>query len=239
MTQPTVSSMLGNKILSGLPSSEQVRLGERLQRQSLCFGQKLYEPGDRIGFVYFPTSSAISILSVMEDGESVEVATVGNEGMLGVRAFFGLEIAMGRAVAQCSGELYRLPVEAFREELQRSEPLYRLVDRYSHAFLAQMFQSAGCNRLHAAEQRCARWLLMIRDRCRSDELHFTQEFLGDILGVRRQSVGIIQDQLQKAGLIRYSRGKVSILDGHGLEEVACECYKKLKDEFDRHCADAT
>jgi CRP-like cAMP-binding protein len=226
--------MLGNKILSGLPSSEQARLGERLQRLSLCFGQKLYEPGDRIGFVYFPISSAISILSVMEDGESVEVATVGNEGMLGVRAFFGLETAMGRAVAQCSGDLYRLPVEAFREELQRSERLYRLVDRYSHALLTQMFQSAGCNRLHAAEQRCARWLLMIRDRCRSDELHFTQEFLGEILGVRRQSVGLIQDQLQKAGLIRYSRGKVSILDGEGLQGVACECYKKLKDEFDHH-----
>jgi CRP-like cAMP-binding protein len=234
MTSHALTGALQNQILSGLSASEQTRLAQQLQRVSLCGGDNLYHPGDRIDFVYFPISAAISILSVMEDGESVEVATVGSEGMLGVRVFFGLETSLGRAVAQCSGEAYRLPVEAFKEELRLSDRLYLLVDRYSHALLTQMFQSAGCNRLHGAEQRCARWLLMMRDRCRSDEFHLTQEFLGAILGVRRQSVGLIQDQLQKAGLIRYSRGKVNSLDSAGLQRIACECYQKVKEELDRY-----
>jgi CRP-like cAMP-binding protein len=235
VSEPTQSAVsLQNQILSALPAGDLRRLETHLQRLSFCGGEVLYDPGDPIRFVYFPISSAISILSVMEDGETVEVATVGNEGLLGVRAFFGMETALGRAVAQCAGQAWRLPVKAFREEVGRNEQLYLLVDRYSHALLTQMFQSAGCNRLHSAEQRCARWLLAMRDRCRSNDFQITQEFLGAILGVRRQSIGLMEENLQKAGLIDYGRGKVRILNGRGLEAVSCECYRKVKDEYDRY-----
>jgi CRP-like cAMP-binding protein len=234
MTEHTDSTLsVRNQILSGLPAANLRRLEPKLQRLTFCAGEVLYHPGDAIRFVYFPISSAISILSVMEDGESVEVATVGNEGLLGVRAFFGLETALGRAVAQCAGQAFRLPVEAFKEEVRRNEQLYLLVDRYCHALLTQMFQSAGCNRLHSAEQRCARWLLSMRDRCRSDEFQLTQEFLGAILGVRRQSVGLMEEHLHQAGLIEYGRGTVRILNARGLEAISCECYQKVKEEYDR------
>ena len=226
--------LLQNQILAGLSVVERDRLAASLRHLSFCAGDVVYNPGDTMQFVYFPLSMAVSILSVMEDGESVEVATVGNEGIVGLRSFLGLETTLGRAVAQCSGEAVTLPLETFRTELQRHERLYALVNRYSHALLTQMFQSAGCNRLHTAEQRCARWLLAMRDRCRSDELPITQEFLGAILGVRRQSVGLMEEQMERAGLIRYSRGKIRILDRAALQAVACECYKKVKEEFDRY-----
>jgi CRP-like cAMP-binding protein len=222
-----------NRILSGLPEADIERLAPKLERLPLCAGDILFDPGDLLQFVYFPLTGAVTILSVMEDGESVEVATVGNEGMLGVRAFFGMETALGRAIGQCAGHVLRLNIASFREELKTNNQFYVMVNRYSSALLSQMFHSAGCNRLHSSEQRCARWLLDARDRCRSDEFHLTQEFLAAVLGVRRQSVGLMEDTLQKAGVIQYSRGKVRILDRKGLEAVACECYKRVKAEFDR------
>jgi CRP-like cAMP-binding protein len=222
-----------NRILSGLPEADIDRLAAKLEPIALCSGDILFDPGDPLQFVYFPLTGAVTILSVMEDGESVEVATVGNEGMVGLRAFFGMETALGRAVGQCAGDILRLSVPSFREELRRSEYFYLMVNRYSNALLSQMFHSAGCNRLHSSEQRCARWLLDARDRCRSDEFKITQEFLAAVLGVRRQSVGLMEENLQQAGLISYSRGKVRILDRRGLEAVACECYKRVKAEFDR------
>jgi CRP-like cAMP-binding protein len=238
MSDPTFSTVsLQNQILSALPLGERKRLDPQLQQVSIGGGEVLYHPGEPFRFVYFPISLAISILSVMEDGESVEVATVGNEGLLGVRAFFGLETAMGRAVTQCSGQAFRLPIQTFKEELRRTEQLYLLVNRYSQALLTQMFQSAGCNRLHSAEQRCARWLLAMRDRCRSNQFQLTQEFLGAVLGVRRQSIGLMEENLKKSGLIQYSRGKVRILNSRGLEAVACECYRKVKEEYDRYLQD--
>jgi CRP-like cAMP-binding protein len=221
-----------NRILSGLPAADLERLLQNVDRLSVCAGDILYEPGDPLRFVYFPLTVAITILSVMEDGESVEVATVGNEGMVGLRAFFGMETALGRAIGHCIGQVLRLDVATFREELARSDQLYLMINRYSNALLSQMFHSAGCNRLHSSEQRCARWLLETRDRCRSNEFHLTQEFLAAVLGVRRQSIGLMEEHLQNAGLIRYSRGKVRILDKRGLEAVSCECYKRVKAEFD-------
>lgn len=227
------ASVVENRILSGLSEADIERLAPKLERLPLCSGDVLFDPGDPLEFVYFPLTGAVTILSVMEDGESVEVATVGNEGMVGLRAFFGMETALGRAIGQCAGHIVRLSIASFREELRSNDQLYLMVNRYSNALLSQMFHSAGCNRLHSSEQRCARWLLDARDRCRSNEFHLTQEFLAAVLGVRRQSVGLMEDNLQKAGLIRYSRGKVRILNRRGLEAVACECYKRVKAEFDR------
>jgi CRP-like cAMP-binding protein len=223
----------GNRLLRSLPVEAKKNLLPKLQSLLLAAGDVLYEPGDSISAVYFPTSAVIAVMNVMEDGESVEVAIAGYEGIVGTELLWGRESALARVMALIPGQVFKLTAEAFREESGHSDSFRSLLHASAQALMSQIFQSAGCNRLHSVEERCARWLLMMHDRAKSDEFPLTQEMLSQMLGVRRQSVGVVADSLQKAGLIRYSRGKIRIRSRKGLEGASCECYRRVKEEFDR------
>jgi CRP-like cAMP-binding protein len=234
MTAPDpLQSPEGNRLLGSLPIDAKQSLFPRLQPVVLAAGDVLYEPGDSVSAVYFPTIAVIAVMNVMEDGESVEVAIVGHEGMVGTELLWGRNSSLARVMALISGQAFKLTVEAFLEESSNSEAFRLLLHASAQALMAQIFQSAGCNRLHSVEERCARWLLMMHDRAKSDEFLLTQEMLSQMLGVRRQSVGVVADSLQKAGLIRYSRGKIRVRSRKGLEGAACECYRRVKEDFDR------
>jgi CRP-like cAMP-binding protein len=234
MSVPVLPQQLdGNKVLKALSPKTRDAFVSKLQMVALAAGQVLYEPGDLVHTVYFPISAVISKMNVMEDGESVAVAVVGNEGMVGVQVFWGRTNALARTATLLPGEAFRMATEALLEELITNNVLRSQLHRYANALLTQIFQSAGCNRLHSVQKRCARWLLMIQDRARADEYALTQELLSQILGVRRQSIGVVADSLQKSGLIRYSRGKISIRNRKGLEAASCECYRRGKEEIDR------
>jgi CRP-like cAMP-binding protein len=220
-----------NRILSAIPASHQSQILAHLEEIFLAPVQILYGQGEPLTHVYFPISSVISLLTVMEDGESVEVATIGNEGMVGLKLFCGISSDSAKAITQSPGLAYRMSVEVFNE-LAREEPVRTVIDRYLRALLGQVFLSGGCNRFHSVTERFARWLLMMQDRAGVDEFPFTQEFLAEILGVRRQSVAVMETTLEKAKFIRPGRGKVTILDRDGLESISCECYRRVKDEYE-------
>jgi CRP-like cAMP-binding protein len=222
-----------NGILRTLSDADLGRLLSDARRERLRVGERLYRPGQRITEVFFPLDSVISVVTTMKDGGTVEVATVGKEGLVGVPVFLGAEAGSNEAFMQIPGDLVRMPAQAFRDELERVPVLRDTVARYTQALFALVTQSAACNRLHSIEERLARWLLMCRDRTTSDELPLTQEFLADMLGVRRPSVTLAAGIIQKAGLIRYNRGRIAILDRQGLEDAACECYGVVRDEFER------
>jgi CRP-like cAMP-binding protein len=222
-----------NRILASLPSADQERIGSKLEWITLGAEEVLYEQEEIMKFVYFPTSAVVSMLSVMEDGASVEGATIGNEGIVGVSIFLGMERAIAKVMNQIPGKALRMKATEFQKEVRSNKMLNALVGRYTNALLAQIFRSAGCNRLHSVEERCARWLLMTYDRALSEEIPYTQELLAEMLGVRRPSVSVVAGAFQKAGLIRYSRGKIWILNLKGLKSAACECYGIIKEEFDR------
>jgi CRP-like cAMP-binding protein len=222
-----------NRILSALPAGDGKQFLPKLQVISLSDKQVLYEQGDPIKYVYFPTTAVISLISIMEDGSSIEIAGTGPEGLVGITVFFGIEKSFAKTIVQVPGEALRIRTDAFKVDSDKIAALNALVRRYAHALLAQVVRSTGCNSLHATEQRCARWLLVMHDRSKTDELPFTQEFLGEMLGVRRPSVSVAAGKLQKAGLIRYNRGKVKVLDRRGLEKASCECYRVIRDEYER------
>jgi CRP-like cAMP-binding protein len=223
-----------NRLLAALPAHEYERLRPHLERTSLGIKESLYEANQPISSVYFPCNVVISLLTVMEDGAAVEVGTIGNEGMVGLPIVLGTETFPGKAFCQIPGAAMRMEAQqAFREEIRRDGPLQDLVRRYTHTLFTQVAQSAACNRLHSIEERCARWLLMAHDRVGADEFALTQEFLSQMLGVRRPSVSIAAGMLQKAGFIRYRRGKIAVLDRPGLESASCECYQVIRQEFDR------
>jgi CRP-like cAMP-binding protein len=221
-----------NRILAALSGTEAKSFFEKLQVMHLSDKQVLYEQGDMIRRVYFPTSAVVSLVSVMEDGSSIEQATTGHEGFVGMSVFFGIDKSFAKAIVQVPGEGLGMAADVFRTMVKKMSPLTILLQRYAHALLAQMSRSGGCNSLHSAEERFARWLLAMQDRSRVDELPLTQEFLGEMLGLRRPSVSLVAGKLQKAGLIRYSRGKVTILNRPALEKASCECYRILREEYD-------
>lgn len=230
---PNPRSPAENRLLAALSQEEYEHLLPHLETISLTFKQAVYMPNEPIEHVYFLKNSVASLLTIMEDGAAVEVATVGNEGMVGIPVFLGAHKIPGQAFIQIPGDAMRMRTNVFKAKITLGSPLFNLLQRYTQALFNQIAQSAACNRLHSIEERCCRWLLMTRDRVDSDEFPLTQEFLSQMLGVRRASVSTVAAILQKAGYIRYSRGKITILDHVGLESSACECYRIVKAEFER------
>ena len=228
-----------NHLLAALPASEYERLLPHLERVYLELGWALYESGTPQNHVYFPTDSIVSLLYVMEDGSSAEIAVVGNEGLVGISLFMGGETTPSRAVVQSAGYAYRLKAPYLKDEFERGGPLQHLLLRYTQALITQMAQTAVCNRHHAVEQQLCRWLLLSLDRLHSNELIMTQELIANMLGVRREGVTEAAGRLQAAGLIHYSRGKITVLDRPGLEARVCECYAVVKRESDRLLSDIT
>jgi CRP-like cAMP-binding protein len=222
-----------NHLLAALPAAEWERLRPRMELRPMPLGQVLYEPGNAMRHVYFPTTSIISLLYVMEDGSSAEIAIVGNEGIVGISLFMGGESTSSRAVVQSAGHAYRVPGQYLKEEFFRAGPFQRLLLRYTQALITQMGQTAVCNRHHSVEQQLCRWLLMSLDRLPSNELRMTQELIANMLGVRREGVTESAGKLQKLGLIQYNRGHIVVVDRPALERHACECYAVVKKEFDR------
>lgn len=196
-------------------------------------GKVLYEPGIQMRYVYFPTDSIVSLLYVMEDGASAEIAVVGNEGIVGVSLFMGGETTSSRAVVQSAGHAYRLRDQVLKDEFYRAGPMQRLLLRYTQALLTQMAQTAVCNRHHSLDQQLCRWLLLSLDRLHTNELVMTQELIANMLGVRREGVTEAAGNVQRAGLIEYHRGRIKVLDRPGLEARVCECYSVVKKEFER------
>lgn len=219
-----------NVILAGLPARERARVQAALQPVAFTFGDTVCEAGARMEHVYFPTTAVVSQLYTMEDGATAEMGLTGNDGLLGVPLVLGGETTTSRAVVVVEGRALRLHVRALREELGASGPLLALLLRYTQAFLTQVSQTAACNRLHGVEQRLCRWLLMCHDRVGGDHLQLTQELISNMLGGRRETVTVAAGRLQDAGLIRYSRGHISILDREGLEDAVCECYEIVESE---------
>jgi CRP-like cAMP-binding protein len=233
MALPARHSPHQNHLLNALPASDYERIASHLELIPMKLGDVLYEPGVRLGHVYFPTTSIVSLLYVMEDGASAEIAIVGNEGILGISLFMGGETTPSRAVVQSAGHGFRLKAQAVKNEFARFGPTLHLLLRYTQALITQMSQTAVCNRHHSVDQQLCRWLLLSLDRLPSNELAMTQELIANMLGVRREGVTEAAGKLQDAGLIRYRRGRITALDRPGLEARACECYQVVKTEFDR------
>jgi CRP-like cAMP-binding protein len=222
-----------NHLLASLPSGDYERIAEHLELVPLKLAAVLYEPGAQLRHVYFPTTAIVSLLYVMEDGSSAEIAIVGNEGILGISLFMGGETTPSRAVVQSAGYAYRLKAQLLKNEFGRFGPFLHLLLRYTQALITQMAQTAVCNRHHSVDQQLCRWLLLSLDRLPSTELSMTQELIANMLGVRREGVTEAAGKLQRAGLIQYRRGKITVLDRPRLEARSCECYQVVKTEFDR------
>ena len=200
-------------------------------------GEVLYESGEQLRHVYFPTTSIVSLLYVMKDGASAEIAVVGNEGILGISLFMGGETTPSRAIVQSAGFGFQLKARYLKEEFHRAGPVMYLLLRYTQALITQMAQTAVCNRHHSIEQQLCRWLLLSLDRLASYELSMTQELIANMLGVRREGVTEAAGNLQRDGIIRYNRGRITVLDRARLEQIVCECYAVVKTEFDRLLSD--
>ncbi len=222
-----------NQLLATLPDAEWQRWLPLLEPVNMPLGQVLYEPGATLEHVYFPTTAIVSLLYVMENGASAEIAVAGYEGMVGISLFMGGESTPSRAVVQSAGHGFTLPAEIVKEEFNRSGPVMHVLLRYTQALITQMSQTAVCNRHHTLDQQLCRWLLLSLDRLQGNQLVMTQELIANMLGVRREGVTEGALKLQQAGLIRYARGRISVLDRPGLEQRTCECYGVVKREYDR------
>ncbi|KAF0101491.1 MAG: Crp/Fnr family transcriptional regulator [bacterium] len=222
-----------NHLLAALPADEYARILPHLERVPLTLGDTLCESGIPSTHAYFPTDAIVSLLYVMEDGASAEIAVVGNEGVVGVSLFMGGETTTSRAVVQSAGHAYRVRPKMLKEEFIRAGPMQRLLLRYTQALLTQMAQTAVCNRHHTVDQQLCRWLLLSLDRLPSNHLTMTQELIANMLGVRREGVTEAAGKLQHDGLIEYRRGHITVVDRAGLEARVCECYAVVKKEFDR------
>jgi CRP-like cAMP-binding protein len=234
-TPPAPTSALPehNQLLAALPSDVQQRLFPHLEAIPLPLGMVLYESGDTLRHVYFPTNSIISLLYVMENGASAEISVVGNEGLVGLALFMGGESTPSRAIVQSAGHAFRLPARWVREEFDRHSELLLLMLRYTQALITQMAQTAVCNRHHTIDQQLCRWLLLSLDRLTSNHLTMTQELIANMLGVRREGVTEVAGKLQRLGVIQYHRGHITVLDRPRLEQLSCECYAVVKKETDR------
>jgi CRP-like cAMP-binding protein len=224
---------LSNQLLASLPVEEWLRWLPQLEPVELALGQVIYESGSEQRYVYFPTSAIVSLLYVTENGSSAEIAVVGFEGIVGIALFLGGETSPSRGVVQSAGHGFRLKARVIKEEFNRSLPVMHLMLRYAQALIAQISQTAVCNRHHSVQQQLCRWLLMSLDRLPTAHLRMTQELISNMLGVRREGVTENANKLQQAGLIRYSRGHIEVLDRPGLERIVCECYGVVKKEYDR------
>ena len=230
---PKPSDPRQNQLLAQLPPDEWQRWQPQLEAVKLPLGQVLYESGATMSHVYFPTTSIVSLLYVMEDGGSAEIAVVGKEGIVGVSLFMGGQSTPSRAVVQSAGEGYRMASRSMMDEFNRAGPVLHLLLRYTQALITQMAQTAVCNRHHSLDQQLCRWLLLSLDRLRGNELVMTQELIANMLGVRREGVTEAALRLQRRGLITYARGHITVLDRPGLEASTCECYAVVKREYDR------
>jgi CRP-like cAMP-binding protein len=228
----TLHDLAGNRILRLLPQPDAEDLLEILEPVHLAFKEPIYSIRRPIDFVYFPLTSVISLVMDTEEGFTVEAGTVGREGMVGLAAFLGNSLSPWRTLCQISGAALRLPSREFTTRVSDHGKLTLILLRYTNAVVSQLAQTAACNRAHPLEERMCRWLLMTRDRVDSDDFPLTQEFLGQMLGVRRPAVSLAGSALQNAGLIRYSRGRVTVIDRAGLEAAACECYRVVRDQFE-------
>lgn len=226
-------SPTSNLLLAALPAADREPLLAHLEPIALPLGWALYESGDRLTHVFFPTEGIVSLLYVMESGASAEIAVTGNEGLIGVSLFMGGGSTPSRAIVQSAGHAYRLGAEILKREFERGGHLQHLLLRYTQALITQMSQTAVCNRHHTVEQQLCRWLLLSLDRLASNEVRMTQELIANMLGVRREGVTEAAGRLQDAGLIRYQRGQISVLDRPRLEQRVCECYAVVKRECDR------
>jgi CRP-like cAMP-binding protein len=227
------AALLQNQLLAALPPADLARISDQMEAAPMPLGHVLYESGDQLQHVYFPTNSIISLLYVMEDGASAEIAIVGSEGIVGISLFMGGETTPSRAIVQSAGQAYRVSSKVLKAEFHRAGPLQEVLLRYTQALITQMSQTAVCNRHHSVEQQLCRWLLMSLDRLGSTELSMTQKLIADMLGVRREGVTEAAGRLQKLGLIEYSRGHIVVLDRAGVEKHACECYQVVKKEYER------
>ena len=222
-----------NHLLAALPDVEAQRWLPQLERVEMPLGQVLYESGGTLSHVYFPTTAIVSLLYVMENGASAEIAVVGNEGLVGISLFMGGDTTSSRAVVQSAGQGLRLKSQIMKDDFNRAGPVLHLLLRYTQALITQMAQTAVCNRHHSLDQQLCRWLLLSLDRLQGSELVMTQELIANMLGVRREGVTEGALKLQQAGLIRYARGHISVLDRDGLQKRSCECYAVVKKEYDR------
>jgi CRP-like cAMP-binding protein len=227
------SEPVKNRLLAALPHSESQRWLPDLEPVDFSLGEVLYESGITLSHVYFPTTAIISLLYVMENGASAEIAVVGKEGVVGISLFMGGESTSSRAVVQSAGKGFRLKAQLMKQEFNRTGPVLHLLLRYTQALITQMSQTAVCNRHHSLDQQLCRWLLLSLDRLEGNQLVMTQELIANMLGVRREGVTEGALKLQHAGLIQYARGHITVLDRAALEERSCECYAVVKKEYDR------
>lgn len=233
MTIPAIAADSPNVLLARLPEEEYQMLLPHLEYFPTPVKTVLFERGKEIRYVYFPLSGGHSVLAVMEDGAAVEVGTIGPEGMSTVDVLTGSTQATETTICQIPGDSLRTPVEKFNELLGKAPELRRLAYRFLQAYLSQVSQSVACNRLHSTEERFARWILISHDRVHGDTFQLTQEFLADMLGVHRPSVTLIARSFQQAGLLTYKRGVITILDRAGIEDASCECYRVVRDQFEK------
>ena len=233
MTAADTRPTRGNQLLDALPETEWLRWEPQLELVDLPLGTVLYESGAQMAYVYFPTTAIVSLLYVMENGASAEIAVVGHEGVVGVAIFMGGGSTPSRAVVQSAGKGLRLRADAMKDEFGRSSPVMHLLLRYTQALITQMSQTAVCNRHHSLDQQLCRWLLLSLDRLTGNNLVMTQELIANMLGVRREGVTEAALNLQKNGLISYARGHIKVLDRPGLEQRTCECYQVVKAEYER------
>jgi CRP-like cAMP-binding protein len=231
MVEP--SGARANQLLASLPKADWLRWEKALEPIVMPLGAVIYEADTTLEYVYFPTTSIVSLLHVMENGSSSEIAVVGYEGMVGVSLFMGGQSTLTRGVVQSAGRGYRLNAHALKEAFNKNGAVLHLLLLYTQALITQMTQTAACNRHHTLDQQLCRWLLLSLDRLNGDQLVMTQELIANMLGVRREGVTAGALKLQKASLIRYSRGRITVLDRVGLEKRSCECYRVVKDEYDR------
>jgi len=222
-----------NELIAALPDAEWQRWRPQLERVQMPLGEVVYESGVTLKHVYFPTTAIVSLLYVMENGASAEIAVVGNEGVVGIALFMGGGSTPSRAIVQSAGEGYRLSAHNVQDEFGRSGPVMHLLLRYTQALITQMAQTAVCNRHHSLDQQLCRWLLLSLDRLNGTDLVMTQELIDNMLGVRREGVTEAALKLQHAGLIKYARGNITVLDRSGLEGRTCECYAVVKEKYDR------
>jgi len=236
MARPSSSDgQFGNRLLDSLPESERARIAPSVRRRETDLRDRLYQQGSYITTVYFPVNAVVSILTSMNDGPGVEIATIGNEGMVGHALFLGSATMPAREFSQVQvpGDVLLMDAAAFRSLIDSDGAVREVIQRYVQALFSQVSQQVACNGLHSVERRCSRWLLLTHDRVDSDEFPLTQEFLSQMLGVRRASVTLAAGALQKAGFIEYRRGRLKIIDRAGLEGASCECYQVIREEFDR------
>jgi CRP-like cAMP-binding protein len=229
----TVRRIERNALLAGLPSAERARFSDHLELVPLTLGQVLYESGETMAHAYFPTDCVISLLYVMKNGESAEIAIVGNEGMVGLALFMGGDSTMSRAIVQNAGHAYRLKAKVLKDEFRRGKELSRALLMFGSALITQMVQTAACNRHHTVDQQLCRWMLLSLDRLPTGQISMTAKLIGNMLGLKTEQVSTATDVLSKAGLIRYADGEITVLDRPGVELRSCECYGVVKKESDR------